>query len=281
LCLDRHVPYPPERIVSLQPSATVILSALGQLHRLVACTRYCADVCPEVREGRAVVADSWTAKSDEILLVRPDLVIAAVPYQEESVSQILRAGVRFLGLAPKNLADIYTDIAMIAGVVGAGERGGQVIANMQSRIQSIRSRTRQLARPRVFCEEWGKPIIRSQRWVAELVEAAGGEFVGEPGSQCRPEAVLAEDPDITIAAWCGAGDRVPLEKIVRDRGWQTLKAVRTSRVYCISDELLNTPAPTLLQGLDALLAAIHPELVSGPATLREIAKPAPERVSPA
>jgi iron complex transport system substrate-binding protein len=251
----------PERIVSLQPSATAILAALGQLHRVVACTKYCADVCPGVREGRTIVADSWTSKSSEILAVRPDLVIAAVPYQEKSVSEILRSGIRFLGLAPKSLADIYMDIATLAGVAGAGKVGEKVITGMKVQLESVSARARQLPRPKVFCEEWGKPIIRSQRWVAELVEAAGGEFLGEPGARCTPEAILAEDPDIVIAAWCGAADRVPLEKTVRDRGWVEMKAVRAARVYCISDELLNTPAPTLLQGLDALATAIHPELV--------------------
>jgi iron complex transport system substrate-binding protein len=251
----------PERIVSLQPSATVILTALGQLRRVVACTKYCAEVCPDVQNGRAIVADSWTAKSAEILAGRPDLVIAAVPYQEKSVSEILKSGVRFLGLAPKSLAEIYTDIATIAGVVGAGALGEQLIGDMQAQIESVRARSHQQAlRPKVFCEEWGKPIIASQRWVAELVEAAGGEFLGESGTQYSAEAVLAEDPDILIAAWCGAGDRVPLEKIVRDRGWGEMKAVRNARVYCISDELLNTPAPTLLKGLEALAAAIHPQL---------------------
>ena len=75
-----------------------------------------------------------------------------------------------------------------------------------------------------------------------------------------PEAILAADPDVLIAAWCGAGDRVPLEKIVHDRGWRQMRAVRESRVYCIRDELMNTPAPTLVEGLRALAAAIHPEL---------------------
>ncbi len=104
-------------MVCLQPSATVILAALGQLDRVVACTRYCADVCPEVKDGgRSIIADSWTAQSRQILAARPDLVIAAVPYQEKAVVEILKAGVRFLGLAPKTLADIYTDIATIAGV---------------------------------------------------------------------------------------------------------------------------------------------------------------------
>jgi iron complex transport system substrate-binding protein len=253
-------PHAPQRVVCLQPSATVILAAIGRLDSIVACTKYCADVCPQVADGtRVIVADSWTARAADIIGARPDLVIAAVPYQEKAVTEILKSGARFLGLAPKTLADIYGDIAAIAGIMGAAERGERVIAEMQAEIDAVRMQTRSLLRPRVFCEEWGKPLIASQPWVAELVEAAGGTIIGTPGAQIAAEAVLVEDPDVFVAAWCGAGDRVPLEKIVRDRGWCGMRAVREDRVYCIRDEFLNTPAPTLIQGLHALAAALHPE----------------------
>jgi iron complex transport system substrate-binding protein len=251
----------PRRIVSLQPSATVILSSIGKFDRLVACTKYCADICPEVRtRNLAIVADSWTAQTEAIVAARPDLVIAAVPVQETALAEIMKSGARFLGLAPKTLADIYTDIAATAGIMGVPECGELVIAKMQQEIAAVQSTANRAARPRVFCEEWGKPLIASQPWVAELVEAAGGEFVLTPGAQTSPEAVRECDPDILIAAWCGAGDRVPLEKIVRARGWEPMRACRAGRVYCLCDELLNTPAPTLVHGLYALAAAIHPEL---------------------
>lgn len=254
------MPYGPQRIVCLQPSATVILASIGELDRVVACTKYCADVVPEVRDRqRVIVADSWTSKSAEILAARPDLVIAAVPYQEAAVTEILKAGVRFLGLAPRTLTDIYSDIAIIAGVVDASERGAQVVASMQSAVESVRAQTATLPRRRVYCEEWGKPLITSQPWVAELIDAAGGKFLGDPGKQISIASVLEPDPEVIIAAWCGAGMRVPLAKIIRDRGWAETTAARTSQVYCISDELLNTPAPTLIAGLHALAAAIHPE----------------------
>ncbi len=261
----------PRRIASLQPSATVILAAVGELDRVVACTKYCADVVPEITaQPRIILADSWTANAEQIIAVRPDLVIASVPYQEKAVIEILKVGVRFLGLAPKTLTDIYADIALIAGTVGASDRGDNVIAIMQQRIEEVRAHVAGALRPRVFCEEWGKPLIASQAWVAELVEAAGGEFLGTPGRQISPEEVAGMDPDILIAAWCGAGDRVPLEKIVVDRNWEGTRAARTSRVYCIRDEHLNTPAPTLLRGLDALAYAIHPELFGGTEGIRQI-----------
>jgi iron complex transport system substrate-binding protein len=261
----------PRRIACLQPSATVILAAVGELDRVVACTKYCADVVPEITaQPRTILADSWTANAEQIIAARPDLVIASVPYQEKAVIEILRSGTSFLGLAPKNLADVYGDIALIAGAVGASERGEVVIAGMHEHIERVRAQAAGSTRPRVFCEEWGKPLIASQAWVAELVEAAGGEFLGVPGRQISTEEVARLDPDILIAAWCGAGDRVPLEKIVADRKWQGTRAALTSRIYCVRDEHLNTPAPTLLRGLDALAFAIHPELFAGTKGIRQI-----------
>src|SRR5580700_4498774 len=130
----------PRRIVSLQPSATVILATIGELDRVVACTKYCADVVPEIAlRPRIILADSWTANAEQIIAAQPDLVIASVPYQEKAVIEILRAGTRFLGFAPKSLADIYADIAIIAGAVGASDRGEEVITHMQQRIEQVRA----------------------------------------------------------------------------------------------------------------------------------------------
>src|SRR6266478_5273870 len=94
----------PRRIACLQPSATVILASVGELDRVVACTKYCIEVVPALRSelrgvDRLIIADSWSSKASEILAARPDLVIAAVPYQESAVVEILKAGIRFLGLA--------------------------------------------------------------------------------------------------------------------------------------------------------------------------------------
>ena len=261
----------PRRIACLQPSATVIIDAIGELDRVVACTKYCADVVPAVSDGsRTILNDSWTADASQIAATHPDFVIASVPYQEKAVIEILKSGTPFLGLAPKNLKDVYADVAIIAGAVGASERGEEVISSMQKRIAEVRSRVAASSRPMVFCEEWGKPLIASQTWVAELVEAAGGEFLGEPGRTVDAGEILRLDPEVIIAAWCGAGDRVPLEKIIAGRGWEKTVAARSGRIFCIRDEFLNTPAPTLLQGLDCLAFAIHPELFPSTKGIRQI-----------
>jgi iron complex transport system substrate-binding protein len=263
--------FTPQRVVCLQPSATLTMRDLDLLDRVVACTKYCADVCPEAANGsRLIISDSWTARADQILAAKPDLVIASVPYQLEAVAEILKSGTRFLGMAPRTLADIYADIVAVAGIMSVAERGEQVIANMQSAIEDVRARSTTGDSLRVFCEEWGKPIIASQPWVAELIEVAGGAFVGEPAKTLAAEDVAQLQPDVLLAAWCGAGDRVPLEKIVHQRNWTDLPAVRARRVFCINDELLNTPATSLLGGLRAIAWALHPDRFPNPPGIRQL-----------
>jgi iron complex transport system substrate-binding protein len=169
---------------------------------------------------------------------------------------------------------VLLDVLHIARIMGAEHRGLPLVTRMEREIERVRRITSELPQRRVYCEEWGKPLIHSQPWVAELVRAAGGEFVGHPGKQVTEDEVAAADPEVIIAAWCGAGDRVPLEKLAARRGWCETRAVRERRVYCIRDEFLNTPASTLLQGLHALSAAIHPELFGEAAGLKRLASAA-------
>ncbi|MFP5226139.1 MAG: ABC transporter substrate-binding protein [Acidobacteriota bacterium] len=274
------------RIASLQPSVTIILDRLGCLEpsapspacELVACTRYCLAAVPALRNrpigpGFTIVRDSWSTTHDELLALHPDLVIASVPYRNESLAAILRAGCPVLALAPHSLADIAQDIRLIAAVAGLPAQGERLVADLQDAVAQMRRYTADLrSRPRVYCEEWGKPLIHSQLWVRELVEAAGGLFIGEPGAVTTPEAIAEADPDVILAAWCGAADRVPLEKLAARPGWSQLRAIRDGRLYCIADELLNTPAPTLIDGLRAIASALHPDTFGTSVGLRALAR---------
>jgi iron complex transport system substrate-binding protein len=254
------MPAPGPRIVALQPSISIILHRLGALDRLVACTRYCVEAVPALAQRSiTIVKDSWSSTTEDILAARPGLVLASVPYRMESLAALLKSGCPVVTLAPHTLADIYADIRLIGSIVHRVEAAESLVAEMQQEIAATRALIRDDSpRPIVYCEEWGKPLIHSQPWVAELVEAAGGQFFGDAAKQTAAETVAAADPDVMIFAWCGAGDRVPLERIITQRGWENLRAPRSGHVYCIPDEWLNTPAPTLLLGLRTLAAAIHP-----------------------
>ena len=250
------------RIASLQPSISIVLRDLDCLHLVVACTKYCVHAVPELaRLPVQVIHDSWSAKAEELLASKPNLVLASVPYRMESLAAILKAGVAVLTLAPHSLADVYSDIALLGSVVRRPEQADALISSMQSDLEAIRKRAQgATSRPLVYAEEWGKPLIHSQPWVDELIEIAGGRTFGKAGQTTDAATVHASDPDVLLFAWCGAGERVPLEKVVAQRGWTEMHAVRESRAFCVLDEWLNTPAPTLLHGARAIAAALHPEV---------------------
>ena len=258
------------RIASLQPSITLTLHALGRLATLCACTKYCIEALPELSSRNLpILHDSWSfdkpGNLETLLSTRPDIVIASVPYRMESLAAILKAGLPVLALAPHSLADVVNDIRLIASLVHATPQGEILLDQIHETLMQTRAiAARAPTKPIVYCEEWGKPLIHSQHWVAELVEAAGGTFLGEPGSHTTSEAIAnlpePEQPEVLLFAWCGAGNRVPLARVIEQRNWHHLRAVRNQRVFCIPDEFLNTPAPTVLQGLACIAAATHPTL---------------------
>jgi iron complex transport system substrate-binding protein len=217
-----------------------------------------------------VIADSWSSNTEEILSASPDLVLASVPYRLESLAAILKCGIPVLTLAPHSLADVYQDIRLLGDILHAQDRAAAVVEEMMGVFASTRDAAARAEKRVVYCEEWGKPLIHSQTWVAELVSAAGGEFLGKPGSVTDAAAVAAQDPDVLVFAWCGAGNRVPLGRVIEQRQWQRLRAVREGRVYCVPDEFLNTPAPNLLQGLRALAGVIHPEIFGSAQGVRSL-----------
>jgi iron complex transport system substrate-binding protein len=259
------------RVAALQPSVSLTLDHLGCLDSLVACTRYCLQAVPSLRErDLKVIADSWSSNTEEIVSASPDLVIASVPYRMESLAAILKCGVPVLTLAPHSLADVYQDIRLLGHILHAQDRAAAVVEEMMGVFASTQDAVSAAETPLVYCEEWGKPLIHSQTWVAELVSAAGGRFLGKPGSVTDAAAIAAQDPDVLVFAWCGAGDRVPLGRVIEKRQWQALRAVRKGRVYCVPDEFLNTPAPNLLQGLRALAGVIHPEIFESAQGVRSL-----------
>jgi iron complex transport system substrate-binding protein len=238
----------------------LIFEALGRLGDVCAYTKYCVEAIPSLAGG-PVMHDSWQASEQELDALNADLIVASVPYRMEPLTKILKRGIPVLALSPKTLADVVADVRLLASVVHADP--APVVETFEGAFAEVRARVSHLEKPLVYCEEWGKPLMISQGWVAEIVEAAGGRFLGEPGKVATAEEVADAAPDVMIFAWCGARDRVPLAKVVASRGWQGLKAVRERRVYCVDDSLLNTPAPTLVGGLWAVAGCLHPEVFPG------------------
>src|SRR5215831_218159 len=128
------------RIVSLAPSATSILCALGARSSLVGVTRWCADVAPVKHLPK--FGDCWKLESiPKILKLKPDLVIGSVPFKTETLGKLLEHPVRFLALNPRSIAGIYADIRVVAGLIGRGAAASAVVAGMRKKLREIRKRS--------------------------------------------------------------------------------------------------------------------------------------------
>jgi iron complex transport system substrate-binding protein len=239
------------RIVSLAPNATSILCALGARSTLVGVTRWCADVSPV--KNLPQFGDCWKLKSvPKILKLKPDLVIGSVPFKTETLGELLKNPVRFLALNPRSLADIASDIRVLAGLIGREAAATREIENMRRSFASIRHAARGKEKLRVYCEAWPNPRISSPPWVAELVRIAGGQMVVPPGQKISDEQIAHANPDVMVLAWAATGDRARPAKTYDVDKWRNVAAIRNRCVFVVRDELLNTPAPILTRGAHEL-----------------------------
>jgi iron complex transport system substrate-binding protein len=236
------------RIVSLAPSCTSILCALGAKQYLVAVTQWCADVAP-VR-GLPAVGDCWRNESiEKIVRLRPTLIAGSVPFHPETVARILTIPAQFLALNPRSLADIAADIMTLARITRRVAHGRRLIQRMHDDFAKIqRTSTKSLRPPRVYSEAWPNPRISSPPWVAELVALCGGKMVVKPGACVSDEQVASARPDIILLAWAATGNRANPRTAFSNAAWKDVPAIRNKRVFVVRDELLNTPAPPLIAG---------------------------------
>ncbi len=244
------------RIVSLAPSATSILCAIGAKKALVGVTRWCEQVAPVGR--LPTVGDCWTGTPEEVLALKPTLVIGSVPYKQETVAKLLELPVMFLAMNPRSLADVEADIRVLGRIAGRAKQAEKVITRMRREFEAIARSTRNARpRPRVYCEAWPNPRISSPPWVAELVEIAGGKMVLPPGDRVSDEQVASAQPEVIVLAWAAAGDKAKPEKAYEVAAWIDVPAVKQRRVHVVRDELLNTPGPPLVEGARALFRILH------------------------
>src|SRR5271170_4968811 len=246
------------RIVSLAPSVTSILLALGVRSELVGVSRWCKDVA-EVG-SRPTVGDCWKMDMREVMRLRPTLLIGSVPFAPETVLKILAEPVAFLAINPRSLADIFGDVRTLGRLVERGRAAEALIRKMRAGFAEVARRAWRIdggRRVRVYCEAWPKPRISSPPWVAELVEMAGGEMVVAAGERVLDSDVARAAPDLIVLAWAATGARAKISNALRNPEWRDVPAVRNGRVVVVRDELLNTPGPPLLLGARELARAIR------------------------
>lgn len=251
----------PRRIVSLVPSATEILFALGGDDRLVGVTDYC-DFPPAAR-NKASVGGMVAPSLETIVTLRPDLVIATPEgNREETVAQLRRLEIPVFLAGAHRVTEVATLVGRLAELVGRPDAARPLVARIEARLDVVRRAVAARARPRVLYVVWPEPLIVPGReaLVTELIELAGGRSItaGEPAAYPRLslEAAIARNPEVIFLATHGAGTgAISKEKWER---LSTMPAIRAGRIHAADGNLLHRYTPRVVDGVEALARAIHP-----------------------
>lgn len=248
----------PERIVCMTEETTEILYTIGAGDRVVGISGYTVRP-PEAREKPKISA-FLTAKIDEILDLRPDLVLGFSDLQRDIARDLIQRGVPVYVFNQRSIAEILQTVRVVAALAGLAEEGVALADRLRGNLERHAEAAAALPRrPRVFFEEWPDPLISGIRWVAELIEVVGGEDVCpevrmEQGAQGRivdPAEIATRDPEVVVASWCGK--KALRERIVGRPGWDRVTAVRDDQLYEIKSTYILQPGPAALtDGVDQL-----------------------------
>ncbi len=304
---------PPMRIVSLLPSATEIICALGLQDQLVGVTHEC-DHPPSVRHlpkvtrtlvpveassgeiDRLVRAKLdqrralYSLDMDVLAGLRPDLIVtqalcdvcAVAEAEVREAACTLPGQPRVLNLEPTTLLQVLDSMRTVGEAAGCESRARTALAAIQGRIDAVAARSARLtSRPRVVLLEWLDPPFSCGHWSPELVRLAGGhELLGQEGERSRTlswDEVLAARPEVVLVACCGFSTERTLQDLpllFAVPGFEQTPAAREGRIYVVDGaQYFSRPGPRLVDSLEILAHALHPSVHPLPAGL-----PAAQRV---
>ena len=248
------------RIVSLAPSNTEILFALGVGNQLAGVTAFCD--YPKEAKLLSKVGGWTTASTDKILALKPDLVITSTFLQKEASDRFKNLPFTHLHVDPKTIATVFESISQIGEVVGKKKEAKRIVGHMEKAISTIQQHHGSL-RSRVYIEEWHQPPMVSGNWVPEMVAIAGGDYFpiqpGTPSRKVSGKEIKKFDPTIILLSLCGFGTRPSKEIVTKRKRWENLSAVKNNQVCVVDDSLFNRPGPRLILGIQLLSKLIDNE----------------------
>ena len=247
----------PRRIVSLNPTTTEILSAIGAGRRVVGRTHW--DSWPDSSRLVPDLGDGLRPNVEAVLATRPDLVVLYASADNRAAAQQLRAaGVRTLALKVDRIADFHRALALLGATTGEGDRARTVADSVDGTLARVRRATAGLPRPTVFWHVWDSPLITigAGSYMSELVEIAGGRNVYGDLPDLSPriamEDLLHRDPEVILAGPVGA------REIAASPAWRPLRAVREGRVFAVDTALVGRPSVRLGEAAEAIARLLHP-----------------------
>jgi iron complex transport system substrate-binding protein len=247
----------PQRIISLVPSLTEDLCAIGARHQLVGVSTFSDDI-PCAR-GIPQVSNFAGVDSEEAVRLRPDVVVG-IPAQRAITAQLRSAGVRTAFFSDDSYSDLFADIAGLGSLSGHAAESRALIASLRRRTAELQSGERFRRRPSVFFVAQALPLwtIGPRSYIATLVDLAGGRIATQvlrvPYAQYSTEALIKLDPDAIVAT-----SDAHLEAVLDRMPWRALRAVREHRVFILQNgALLVRPGPRYNEGLSWLIERLRP-----------------------
>jgi iron complex transport system substrate-binding protein len=260
------IPADPQRIVSLAPSNTEIVCALDACDELVGVTDF-DDYPRQVTNVDKVVINA-TVDVEKVVATEPDLILAAGNELTSSqvIEQLADLDLPVIVLYPERLAEIYDEIELVGEALDAQPEAATVVADMRERVAAVESAVKGADQPRTFYEVsiFSGTIYTAgeDSFLASLVETAGGDpITGDARStSIQLEDLVAADPQLILLGDAAYPPPVtPADVAARD-GWGQMTAVQEGRIVPMpEDPLITRPGPRIVDGLEALARAIHPE----------------------
>ncbi len=257
----------PKRIVSLAPSTTEIAFALGLGERVVAVDTF-SDYPADAKKIATI--KTFPLNLEQIVSLKPDLVLAAGITSLDDVKKIsdLKLTVLVVGAPATTFDSVFADITLVGKATGADAKAKTVVDAMKQKLDALKAKAATAKiKPRVFWEldatDPAKPYAPGPgSFLNDLIALAGSVNVTAtaktPYAQVNAEEVIAANPDVIILSDFAYGTTV--ESVKARKGWNVINAVKNDKVLPIDDNLVSRPGPRLVDGLEAALKLIHPEL---------------------
>jgi iron complex transport system substrate-binding protein len=254
------------RIVSVGPSNTEILHALGLGRRIVGVDRW-SDYPPRVQRLPRVGSD-LRVDVEAVRALQPDVVVASlhVPGMEDNLTAFEHAGLAYIAVGGVGLGGVWEDVRYIGHWLGRSARAEALVQRTQARMAEVcqPSGNRRL---RVHWEWSAHPVVAGRRsWITELLEMVGAEnaYVDLEVESTRVSVaeVVERQPDLVVACWCGVRRLPEVERVLRRPGWQAVEAFAERRIAVVSEAYFGRPGPRLAEGLQQLAALLAPSAIS-------------------
>lgn len=262
------IPSGPLRVVSLAPSLTEVVFALGRADWLVGVTDFCD--YPAAARSKPRVGGPMTPNLERIVQARPNLVLVTAEGNPlETVARLEQLGIPIFAVKPETYPGILASIRSLGRVLGADAAAAGLVREMEERVAAVQRRVAGRARPRVLYLVWTDPLVAAgvATFVNDLLDMAGGVNVIRERTVPYPrlswEEVVGRAPEVILVAnhrgqdSPSTGEGLPL---ARWSAWQSIPAVRAGRVLQLPGDLTLRPGPRVVEGLEGLARAIHPEV---------------------